>query len=283
MTDTSPESGKKLFYGLFIFPLVIAVGMAVLLCTVVLMTHEKETPENLLEGLKKSSPSKRWQKAFELSNEINRDPRVAQNPAIYREMIQILGDGQRYDAKTRSYMALALARQRSDEAMVALEEALDDEAEEVRVHALWSLGVAGRTQATGRIESMLKSDSVETRKTAAYVLGALGSFGSSAALKKMLDDPAVDARWNSALALARLGSSDGYEVLLSMLEREQLSRAPGMDESKIEHAMINAMKGLVLIPKAESIKILETISKEDKNLRVRQASLESLKILEKKI
>ena len=72
-----PASGRKLFYGLFIFPLIIAVGMAVLLCTVVLLTKEAETPESLITAIKTGAPSKRWQKAFELSNEINQGPDAA--------------------------------------------------------------------------------------------------------------------------------------------------------------------------------------------------------------
>lgn len=278
---TSRESGKKLFFGLFIFPLLVAAGMAALLCSAVLMTHEEETPESLLAALKKSPPSKRWQKAFELSNEINRDPVRAQNPAIRREMIRILRESGNFDAKTRSYMALALARQDSDEAFAALEEALGDPDEQVRAHALWSLGVAGHKSSAKRVESLLASDSAQTRKTAAYVLGALGSTDSAPLLKRALEDAAVDVRWNAALALARLGHADGYDVLLSMLKREGLAKELGLDEARIESAMINAMKGLALIPRRDSIKILETISKEDKNLRVRQASLDLLKALEK--
>ena len=54
---------RKLFFGLFIFPLLIVVGMATLLCSVVLMTHEKETPESLLASIKTGAAGKRWQKA----------------------------------------------------------------------------------------------------------------------------------------------------------------------------------------------------------------------------
>lgn len=279
MADTaSPDPGKKLFFGLFIFPLLIAVGMAVLLCSVVLMTHEKETPENLIAALKKSSPSKRWQKAFELSNEINRNPEKVQGP-VEREMIQVLADAGHYDPKTRSYMAVALGRLGSLESLSALENAIGDPEEEVRVHAMWSLGAAGHKKASKLVEAQLGSDSAETRKTAAYVLGALDASASSAALKAALQDTIADVRWNAALALARLRDPAGYDVLVSMLERDRLEAEMALDEARIESAMINAMKGLALIPRPESIRILESISRQDKNLRVRQASLETLKIL----
>ena len=69
--DLKPNQGRKLFFGLFVFPLLIAVGMAMLLCSVILLTHEQETPESLIAAIKSGSPSKRWQKAYELSNELN--------------------------------------------------------------------------------------------------------------------------------------------------------------------------------------------------------------------
>ncbi len=254
--------------------------MAALLCTVVLMTHEKETPESLIIGLKKSPPSKRWQKAFELSNEINRHPERRQSDSVSREMTEVLRDDTNFDAKTRSYMALALSRDPSEEALSALRKALGDRDEEVRVHAIWALGLAGKTDSAFAIEKKLADESPEVRKTAAYALGVLGSSASLPALKNSLQDPIADVRWNTALALARLGNAEGYDILLSMLEREHLAKEMNMDETQIESVMVNAMRGLVLIPKPESIKILRSISKGDRNLRVRQACLESLKQLE---
>jgi HEAT repeat protein len=279
--DTSPDSGRKLFFGLFIFPLLIAVGMAVLLCTVVLMTHEKQTPESLIADLKKSAPSKRWQKAFELSNEINRDPKKVRDPGVYREMIEVLKDSERFDARTRGYMAIALAHEPSSESAAALENSLSDPAEEVRVYSMWAIGSGRRKASAGKVAPLLDDDSPEVRKTAAYVLGALEDSSSAGALREKLSDPVMDVRWNAALALSRIGSADGYETLLSMLDRERLETEMGMDEKAIESAMVNAMKGLVLIPRPDSVKILESISKQDKNLRVRQASMDSVEILKK--
>ncbi len=280
-TSSAGDSGRKLFFGLFIFPLLIVIGMAALMCTVVLMTHEKETPETLIVSLKKSPPSKRWQKAFELSNELNRDAANPPSEAVSREMISILRDSAGFDPKTRSYMALALSHSPSEAAYSELKSALEDPEEEVRVHAIWSLGLSGKTAVAPLIEKQLTHSSPEVRKAAAYVLGALHSAASAKTLEQMLADVVPDVRWNAALALARLGNSEGHSILLSMLEREQLSREMSLDEVQIESVMVNAVRGLALIPKADSIKILRSIAKGDRNLRVRQASLEALKQMEK--
>ena len=270
-----PDSKRKLFFGLFVFPLVIAVGMAVLLCTVVLMTHEKETPDALIAAIKKSSPSKRWQKAFELSNELNRQGSDLRGKSVMNEIIQVLEDPQSYDSKTRGYMAVALAHFDAPEAKASLRKTLSDPDDELRLYVLWSLGVLHEGAAAPDVERYLKSDSADVRKTAAYVLGVLGQPQSREPLRPLLKDVTEDVRWNAALALARLGDAGGAEVLMKMLERQELS-SQNLDEEQIEAVMTNAAKGLALIRKPESIKILESISRSDKNMKVRQAALRAL-------
>jgi HEAT repeat protein len=82
-------------------------------------------------------------------------------------------------------------------------------------------------------------------------------------------------RWNAALALARLGSDAGKEVLIQMLDREKLT-AQGMSDLESETVMINAVKGLALINKEDTRRILAEISKNDKSLKVRQAALNAV-------
>src|SRR3989338_7001045 len=113
MTEPVPNTKRKVFFGLFVFPMLIAVTMALLLSGIVLLTHEEETPESLITAIKTGAPSKRWQKAFELSNELNRDGGLLRSSGIMSEVIHILNDGKHYDAKTRAYMAMALSRFRN--------------------------------------------------------------------------------------------------------------------------------------------------------------------------
>ncbi len=131
-------------------------------------------------------------------------------------------------------------------------------------------------EAAPDVAGFLKSDSPELRTNAAYVLGAIGDTSQISSLRPLLEDSAVDARWNAALALARLGDDSGQAILVSMLKREELA-ARGMDEAAIEKVMINAIKGLALIRKPESVKILESIGRLEQNLRVRQAAMEAVK------
>lgn len=275
--EIKPDSGRKLFFGLFVFPLLIAVGMALLLCSVVLLTNERETPETLIAAIKKAPSGKRWQKAFELSNELNKDRGGLRDESLEREIIRILEDPSRYDEKTRAYMAIALGRFRGPQTASALRAALKDESADVRLYSLWSLGTAGVKEAAPDIEALLDSDDDGLQKMAVYVLGLLGSEQTTPKLRELLKHATPDLRWNAALSLARLGDPSGQDVLLSMLERPRLETDLGLREEDIERVMTNAVKGLALIQNPASIKILENVSRNDKNLRVRQVAIDALK------
>ncbi len=271
------KGSRKLFFGLFIFPLLIALGMAVLLCSVVLLTNERETPETLITAIKTGSPSKRWQKAFELSNELNQSSPSLRSESLMRESIHILKDSSHYDSKTRGYMALALGRFEHPDAVAALEKALEDDNEDVRLYSLWALGTLRATDAVPAIRPFLKSESEAERKMAVYVLGAMGDTASLPSIRPLLEDPIEDIRWNAALSLARLGDESGSEILAQMLDRESLSLDARRSEEDIEKIMINAAKGLALIHRPDSIKILKSLSSTDKNMKVRQAALDAIR------
>jgi len=274
-----PESGRKLFYGLFIFPLIIAVGMAVLLCSVVLLTSENETPESLIAAIRTGSPSKRWQKAYELSNELNQGRGMIRSGGVMNEVIFILTNRKDYDARTRAYMALALSRFDDPQARTALRETLKTETDlDVQIHLLWALGTVKDDAAVDDILVYLGNESPELRKTAAYVLGVLGQpHKSIPALSALLHDQVKDVRWNAAVSLARLGSDAGYSELLKMTDRSSLTAMGTLDEARTEEIMITAVKGLMLLHKPESRGILQSLSKEDSSLKVRQAAIEALK------
>ncbi len=276
-TALPPDAKRKLFFGLFLFPLLIAVGMAALLCTVVFLTHENETPETLISAIKTGSPSKRWQKAFELSNELNRSPEMIRGKGVMKEIIHILNDPDHYDAKTRAYMAMALSRFREPEAVETLRKRLTQEEPDVQLYLIWALGNSGVKEAARDLEEFLKAESPDLRKTAVYVLGVLGDKKTASRLKPLLNDPVAEISWNAALSLARLGDDSGWNVLFKMLDRNALALNHQLTKPEIEKVMTNAVKGLALLKKKESAPILESLARNDESLKVRQAAIEALK------
>lgn len=293
MINSEPnQSKRKLFYGLFIFPLLIAVGMAVLLCTVVLLTREAETPESLITSIKTGSPSKRWQKAFELSNELNQGRGLIREAGLMKEVIHILNERQEYDAKTRAYMAIALSKFQEPEVVPVLRAALEAEGDSsVQIYLIWALGVKKAGEAVEQIIPYLKNPDPDLRKTASYVLGALEDPKAVEALEPLLSDADRDVRWNAALSLAKLGSDAGYSILMQMLDREALVREYALPEEKIEEIMVNATRGIALLRNSagksvvdmpESFIKLSQISNTDKSLKVRQAAIEALRYQKQK-
>ena len=272
---------RKLFFGLFVFPLLITVGMALLLCTVVFLTHEEETPETLITSIKSGSPSKRWQKAFELSNELNSKPEMIRGVGVMNEIIHILSDPARYDAKTRSYMAMALTKFKEPAAVEALRKRLKNEEPDVQIYLLWALGVLEARESIREVEVFLTHENQDLRKMAAYVSGVLGDKKTISKLTPLLNDPVIDISWNSALSLARLGDASGEKILVKMLDRDALALNDQMPEDRIEKVMMNAIKGLARLKHSDSLGLFESLARNDESLQVRQAALEAIKYIER--
>ncbi len=271
------SKGRQLFFGLFLFPLLIAIGMAGLLCAVVFLTHEEETPETLITAIKTGSPSKRWQKAFELSNELNRSPEMVRRTGVMKEIIHILSDPDHYDAKTRAYMAMALTRFREPEAVSALRARLKVEEPEVQIHLMWALGNLGARAAAPDLEPFLAHENADLRKMSAYVSGVLGDKFTISKLKPLLEDSVADVSWNAALSLARLGDDSGWNILMKMLDRSVLASHYQMSKPEIETVMVNAIKGLAQLKRADSLPMLESLAETDESLKVRQAAIDAVK------
>lgn len=271
---------RKVFFGLFVFPMVIAVTMAILLSGIVLLTREDETPEALITAIKTGAPSKRWQKAYELSNELNREGGMLRSSGIMNEIVHILNDPERYDAKTRAYMAIALGRFRNEQAHAALRAALNkvDEAEDPKLtlFLMWSLAGYQNSDDAKEIQRFLQSQHDDLRKTAAYVLGVLNDKQVIRDLERALEDQTIDVRWNAALSLARLGSNSGKEILFQMLDRNRLKSVNGLKDTEIEQVMVNAAKALNLIFDEQAENVLKPISQTDPSLKVREAALNTL-------
>ena len=272
-----PDPRRKLFFGLFVFPLLIVVGMAALLCSVVFLTHEEETPETLITAIKTGSPSKRWQKAFELSNELNRHPEMIREKGVMGEILHIMSDADHYDAKTRSYMAMAASRFKEPEVIQAVRARLKVEEPEVQIALMWTLGNLNAKETSPDLFPLLAHENAEVRQYAAYVLGVLGDKFAVPKLKPLLEDPVADVSWNAALALARLKDDSGWKVLIKMLDRSSLGRNYSMSKDQIEKVMTNAIRGLAEIRRPDSLPLLESLAQTDESLQVRQAALEAIR------
>lgn len=277
-----PNNRRKILLGMFLFPSLIAIGMAIFLGTAVFLTQENETPETMITAIKTGTPSKRWQKAFELSNELNIKKEAIRSEGLRNELIHILLDAEQYDTKTRCYIAMALAHFNDFESITALIQVLQNpsENEDVSVAVLDALGKLQAKNALSNILPFLSHKSKDLRMVACYALGSLGQKEAISHLEPLLSDTVAEVQWNAALNLAQLGSNAGETLLIKMLDRQALQNQHQVSANNIESIMINAIKGLAMIHSTNCLSLLQQIAENDPSLKVRHMAMEAVKLLQ---
>jgi HEAT repeat protein len=247
-----------------------------------LVAEEKSSVDHLRD-IKSGSATRRWQAAFELAKQLNNIDRQDQADIdrLVPEMIDTFSEASRDDPRVRRYLALALGHVGDPKAVPVLLEALSDDDPETRIYAMWALGSLGDERAVESLLELAGNDDAGIRKMAVYSLGTLGAEEARTTLQTALGDYEMDVAWNAAIALAKLGDDSGRDRIFQMLDREFLGSVADMSEEQRSQAMMNAMKGAVLLGDPSFRPGLEEISEQDPNLKVRQAAFEALAELDK--
>lgn len=247
-----------------------------------LVAEEKSSLDHL-HDIKSGSATRRWQAAFELAKQLNNIDREDQEDIarLVPEMIDTFREAEDDDPKVRRYLALALGHLGDPRASPVLLEALSDDDPETQIYAIWALGSLGDERAVEPLLELAQSDDAGIRKMVVYSLGTLGDAEALTTLRAALSDYEMDVAWNAAIALAKLGDNSGRDRILQMLDREFLSSVADITEEQRGEAMMNAMKGAVLLEDPSFRPALEEISEQDPNLKVRQAAFEALAQLAK--
>ena len=247
------------------------------------LVAEERSSLDHLRDIKSGSSTRRWQAAFELAKQLNNMDREdrAEIDRLVPEMVDTFSEAERDDPRVRRYLALALGHVGDPRAVPALLEALSDDDPETRIYAIWALGSVGDERAVEPLIEFVQHDDPGIRKMAVYSLGTLGAAEARPMLQAALGDYEMDVAWNAAMALAKLGDGSGRDRILQMLDREFLDSVADMTEEQRGEAMMNAMKGVVLLRDPSFRPSLEDISEQDPNLKVRQAAFEALAQLDK--
>jgi len=267
----------RLLVQFFVIPAFV-VGVAVLVFWLfgVLAVDRKNAAE-LLQDVKTGSRNQRWQSAFELTRKLPTLKDPAARASFAAEAVKVFEGAGSDDPRVRRYLTLVLGRLGDPAAVPTLEKALDGEDAETRLYALWALAMIGHPGSAPKIRPLLSSEDAGVRKTAAYAMGRMEDSESIPALRTLLGDPVVDVRWNAALALATLDDDAGRSLLTAMTDRAQLSKVPGVIPDQQDEAMLNGLKGLVLLKDPSAKAIGEKLLASDSSLRVRREVPEILK------
>jgi HEAT repeat protein len=273
-----PRGAGRLIARFFLLPLLVVVAAVGIFLVFNLMTFERRSPRDYLQEVRGGAANRRWQAAFELSRSLgNLAPE--ERTSLTAETLRIfesLSPGRPDDVPVRRYLVLVLGRLGEPEAVPALLTAVKDPDPDTRLYAIWALGKIGDPAGFDAVLDASQSEDAGVRKMAAYVLGQLGDPRAIPRLQVLAEDRVADVRWNSAIALAELKDPSGLPVLRSMIDRSALARQAQLSSDQEEAAMINALKALSLLRDAESLPQLEKLSREDPNLRVREAARKTL-------
>ena len=272
----------------FLIPLsVVAVTAAIYVGFRSLLADDRTAQDYLIE-IRTGGDNRRWPAAYELSR-LMADPAVrASDKTLAPGLVAAFDESKTGDPRVRRYLALALGRldrPAPPRAAELLVEALNDADSETRISAIWALGSLAEPSAVVRIEELFASDDPGIRKMVVYALGAIREAERSKVLETALNDPAADVQWNAAVALARHGRREGVPVLRRMLDRQYLERSvqaqvqADADVDPAGDVMISGLQAAAALKETSLRDPVAAISRGDKNLKVRQAALEALKVI----
>ena len=259
----------------FLVPLLVVLTAAGIFFLFSLLTFERRTPADYLQEVRGGSANRRWQAAFELSRSIGNMPPGPERDKLAAEALRVfqgLSGKRPDDVMVRRYLVLVLGKLKDPAAGPALLGSVADPDPETRLYAVWALGVLKPKEALSTVLEASLSEDAGMRKMAAYVLGQLNDPAAVPRLKVLAEDRTADVRWNAAIALAELHDGSGLPVLRSMIDRAALAGQAGLSSEQTETAMVSALKALAILKDAESLPAIEKVSREDPNLRVREAA-----------
>ena len=280
LSPDSPASATpagRLLVQFFLIPAFV-VGVAVFVFWLFgTLAVDRKTPAELLSDVRTGSRNQRWQAAFELTKKLPALTDPVEKAAFSAAAMQAFEGAGADDPRVRRYLALVLGRLGDPKAVRLLEGALEDSDPETRLYALWALALIGDPSSAPKVRPLLDSEDPGVRKTAAFAAGRMEDGDAVPRLRRLLSDAVLDVRWNAALALATLDDASGRDVLLGMCDRAALRRTPGLTADQQEDALLNGLRGLVMLKDADAQSLGRRMVDADPSLRVRQ---EARKILE---
>jgi HEAT repeat protein len=285
----------------FLIPLaVVAVTVAVYFGFRSLLADTRSPQDYLIE---------QWPAAYELSQLMD-DPKVRSDKNLAVALVKTFDGARDGDPRVRKYLALAIGRLEPPLPPAAIDvliKSLDlpekpwtpdvwsringwtAEMNEEHISTIWALGASGDVNVVPKLQPLYGSPDAGVRKMVVYALGALPGEAQIVTLRTALEDTAPDVRWNAAVALARKGNGDGLPVLRQMLDRSYVEQAvkrdvrQDTDDDPVADVMISGLRAAASLQaeKSESLKAaVTTLSEHDRSMKVRQAALEALKMME---
>ena len=280
-------AGPAVAVQFFLIPLLVVGAMVLVYIGFRSLLSEERSAQEYLTDIRSGGSNRRWPAAYELSR-LLADPAFArrEEASLAPELIKAFADSKNDDPRVRQYLALTLGRLTPPlpvEARQLLIEALDDPDSQTRISAIWALGSTRDASVAEQIARKYGSDDPGVRKMAVYALGSMPAEAGNEVLIKALEDAEADVQWNAAIALARHGRHEGVPVLRRMLDRayveRNVTRQPQVsdDVDPVGEVMISGLRAIAALKESTLSAQVKALSTDDRNLKVRQAAIETLK------
>jgi len=279
---------------LVVIPLAVVAFCVALGAMFMWLTSERKDFKDYLSSLRSSTgpkrgdqaryllnyiqESKRWQGIFDVSARISgdRDRFLMENPQAVAELVQVFEESRDRDPKTRRYVALVLGSLGGVEAAPVLQRGLDDSDPETVKNCIWALGRLQADGAAGKIIELTQHAEVSVRLMAVYVLGGLTHPQARDLLVASLNDPNEMVQWNAAFGLASRGDDAGEKVLERLLDKQYVDRFTDVTLENRQRYRVAAVEWLGKLKGEQAAPLLEPVSANDLDLRVRNAALQQL-------
>ena len=266
-----------LFYSFFLIPFMIAVFGAVFFLLFKFVTYETNNAEDLLNQVKIGSASKRWQSAFELAKILNNPEAEPLTDSFKDQLTSAYERSIHDDPLVRSYLAMAMGATKDSIFGDILIDGLKDESLETRIAAIQSLGMIQYSTAVNPINSLIQNtDTHSERLTATIALGMIGDKTAVPYLTLLLEDEEANIRWDAAIALAKMGDNSGANIIEGLLDREYLKQFKQIDPIEEKKVLMIAIKTASILFDKRFEDELNSLSKNDQDLSVRNAAIKTL-------
>jgi len=270
-----------IIHSFFVIPFIIACFCVVVAAIFFLLTWENEDVYDHINKIKTGNQTVRWQSAFELSKLLSKpNQTVVVEDRFVAEMIGIFNSPitKADDKRVRSYLAIAMGHTGNPEFAPPLRKALakEDNLDNL-ISVISALGLLRDLAAVDRIHQYVDHPQPEVRLSAVITLGNIGQSDSIQYLQGALNDTEENVRWDAAIALAKMGDSSGQQVILRLLNREYLEKFPEVDPYEQNQIILVAIKAASYIRNSGLSEVIKKLSKNDPNMKVRNAAMEALK------
>jgi len=267
---------------------------------------DTRTPQDYLVEIRTGGLARQWPAAYELSQLMD-NPAVRRDKGLALALVKTFDEAKDGDPRVRKYLALAIGRLEPPLPPAAIDVLLKSldlpetpwapdvwsringwtaEMNEAHISTIWALGASGDPEVVPKLQPLYASPDAGIRKIVVYALGALPGEAQVPTLRTALEDSAADVRWNAAVALARKGSGDGAGVLKQMLDRQYVEQTvkrdvrQDSDDDPIAEVLISGLRAAATLKNASLKPAVTALSQADRSLKVRQAALEALKMMD---